>query len=113
MRFRKLRITWSVACGVFCLLLIMLWVRSYWCEDCLLGPSFKSAHLQVCSVHGGIAYVHYDDPAPFLRWRLATFPPGKRLGISEFRWQVVRGDFGRAICFPIWFPAALSTFFAI
>ena len=29
MRFRKLRIAWSVAWGVACLLLIVLWVRSY------------------------------------------------------------------------------------
>jgi hypothetical protein len=29
MRFRKLRIAWSVLCGGACLLLIALWVRSY------------------------------------------------------------------------------------
>ena len=29
MRFRKLRIAWSVACGIACVLLIVLWVRSY------------------------------------------------------------------------------------
>ena len=30
MRFRKLRIAWSVAWGVWRVLLIVLWVRSYW-----------------------------------------------------------------------------------
>jgi hypothetical protein len=30
MGYRKLRIAWSVACGIVCLLLILLWVRSYW-----------------------------------------------------------------------------------
>jgi hypothetical protein len=29
MRFRKLRIAWSVAWGIGCVLLIVLWVRSY------------------------------------------------------------------------------------
>jgi hypothetical protein len=29
MRFRKLRIAISAVCGVLCLLLIVLWVRSY------------------------------------------------------------------------------------
>jgi hypothetical protein len=29
MRFRKLRIAWSVTCGVVAVLLIVLWVRSY------------------------------------------------------------------------------------
>src|SRR5262245_30694970 len=30
MRFRKLRIAWSVLWGVAAVLLIVLWVRSYW-----------------------------------------------------------------------------------
>jgi hypothetical protein len=33
MRFRKLRIAWSVGCAIACLLLIVLWVRSYWWTD--------------------------------------------------------------------------------
>jgi hypothetical protein len=36
MKFRKLRIAWSVACGILCLLLIVLWVRSYWSSDLYL-----------------------------------------------------------------------------
>src|SRR4026208_580489 len=37
MRFRKLRITWSVVCGIACLLLIGLWVRSYtWADDLII-----------------------------------------------------------------------------
>jgi|SRR3954451_12709460 hypothetical protein len=41
MKFRKLRIAWSVFCGLPCVLLIALWVRSYWCKDTLeySGPS--------------------------------------------------------------------------
>jgi hypothetical protein len=30
MRYRKLRIAWSVGWGTACVLLIVLWVRSYW-----------------------------------------------------------------------------------
>src|SRR6476620_7609681 len=33
MRFRKLRIAWSVMCGIACVLLIVLWVRSYWWSE--------------------------------------------------------------------------------
>jgi hypothetical protein len=36
MRFRKLRIAWSVVCGIACVLLIVLWVRSYWWYDMLV-----------------------------------------------------------------------------
>src|SRR5688572_16156142 len=30
---RKLRITFSVLCGIVCLMLIVLWLRSYWWWD--------------------------------------------------------------------------------
>jgi hypothetical protein len=36
MRFRKLRIAWSVAWGVIAVLLIVLWVRSYWWYDLIM-----------------------------------------------------------------------------
>jgi hypothetical protein len=35
MRFRKLRIAWSVGCAIAAVLLIVLWVRSYWWYDLL------------------------------------------------------------------------------
>src|SRR5918995_3829478 len=33
MKYGKLRIAWSVGWGLLCLLLIVLWVRSYWWND--------------------------------------------------------------------------------
>jgi hypothetical protein len=33
MKYRKLRIAWSVAWGVVAVLLVVLWVRSYWIQD--------------------------------------------------------------------------------
>jgi hypothetical protein len=38
MRFRKLRIAWSVAWGVVAVLLVVLWVRSYWRCDVVNLP---------------------------------------------------------------------------
>ena len=35
MRFRKLRIAWSVFWGLAAVLLIVLWVRSYFCNECI------------------------------------------------------------------------------
>src|SRR5688572_16841861 len=46
MNYRKLRIAWSVWCGVVCLLLIMLWVRSYSWADVYLSPNRPFASSQ-------------------------------------------------------------------
>jgi hypothetical protein len=35
MKYGKLRIAWSVGWGIVCLLLIVLWVRSYWWTDAI------------------------------------------------------------------------------
>jgi hypothetical protein len=48
MKYRKLRIAWSVGWGVLCLLLILLWVRSYFGRtsyQILLTPNYR------CYVH--------------------------------------------------------------
>jgi hypothetical protein len=54
MRFRKLRIAWSVVWGMAALLLIVMWVRSYWRLD-----SFQ------CRVHGRY-YVAVMSTQPIL-----------------------------------------------
>ena len=33
MKFRKLRIAFSATCLIACVLLIVLWVRSFFCEN--------------------------------------------------------------------------------
>src|SRR4051812_42476544 len=43
MRFRKLRIAWSVFWGLAAVLLIVLWVRSYRLNDNLMFATNKSA----------------------------------------------------------------------
>src|SRR5689334_2853665 len=36
MRYRKLRIAWSVVWGLLALAVFVLWVRSYWWQDCVM-----------------------------------------------------------------------------
>src|SRR3954454_5337951 len=43
-KFRKLRIAWSVFWGLACVLLIVLWVRSYWYWDQLYTPICTAAY---------------------------------------------------------------------
>jgi hypothetical protein len=54
MRFRKLRIAFSVTCAIACVLLIALWVRSYWTVDSVDWQRSGWRHdLRINSVHGG------------------------------------------------------------
>src|SRR4051794_2870734 len=49
MRFRKLRIAWSMFWGLACVLLIVLWVRSYWWNERILvglcNRAFQASHV--------------------------------------------------------------------
>jgi hypothetical protein len=47
MEYRKLRVAWSVTCGVMAVLLCVLWVRSYWWEDAfetMTGVRVRQVH---------------------------------------------------------------------
>jgi hypothetical protein len=55
MKYRKLRIAWSVSWGIVALLLCVLWVRSYWWFDNLNLSRAESKVIQ--SFRGGIALV--------------------------------------------------------
>src|SRR3954469_10763909 len=54
MRFRKPRIAWSVFWGVACVLLVVLWVRSYQQLDEARVPFSSSSQLVVQSFGGTI-----------------------------------------------------------
>jgi hypothetical protein len=60
MRFRKLRIAWSVVFGIACVLLMVLWARSYWwsdrCDGSLLNHGFK-----IDSREGNLTAIVYDQ----------------------------------------------------
>ena len=63
MKHRKLRIAWSVICGTVAVLLVALWVRSYWWQDTLHvnyagrdTPNYSGTKsLNVTSAQGHIA----------------------------------------------------------
>jgi hypothetical protein len=50
MRFRNLRIAWSVVCGLACVLLIVLWVRSNNWIDQITLPVTQSRYIGFGSV---------------------------------------------------------------
>jgi type II secretory pathway pseudopilin PulG len=66
MKFRKLRIAWSVFWGLACVLLIVLWVRSYWFEDLIFRgeqlPRFTGTKIDLIDSESGTIWI----------WRLRT-----------------------------------------
>ena len=57
-----LRIAWSAVCGIFCLLLIVLWVRSYWWFDIIYYRPTAST-LYRAQIEDGV--VRFQDCSPF------------------------------------------------
>jgi hypothetical protein len=57
MRFRKLRNAWSVGCAIACVLLIVLWVRSYWRSYDAFGPMSKSRAVVLSSHQGRLSVI--------------------------------------------------------
>jgi hypothetical protein len=61
MRIRKLRIAWSVACVIACVLLIALWVRSYsWVDE--LEGSIVGRGVAALSAQGKFRLDLYSPP---------------------------------------------------
>jgi hypothetical protein len=67
MRFRKLRIAWSVAWGVVAVLICLLWVRSYSHGEGLLMPLHSGTRLG--SFRGRLG-LDPDDRATHWEWRI-------------------------------------------
>ena len=108
MRFRKLRIAWSVTCGITCVLLIALWARSYWWVD-----GVDVSRYEIDSFCGEILIMNYDpaisqgDP-----WSYAATETSV-LKLDGGNWGTIFGfkrtdtPAGKSILFPHWFPIFL------
>jgi hypothetical protein len=77
MRFRKLRIAWSVCWGILAVLLVALWVRSYWWGDTIALPYVNTTHIPATSYEG---WVTLQSSRPYNRlsaWQI------KHISIDE------------------------------
>src|SRR6476659_6230618 len=74
MKYRKLRIAWSVVWGILCLLMITLWVRSYWQIEHILWNSPTSC-VATSIYPGEVAVEHANDAALMpMGWSHGVFP---------------------------------------
>jgi hypothetical protein len=111
---RGLRIAWSVAWGILCVLLVMLCVRSYWRLQILEKRSGSQA-VQISSVIGRIAVAHLDPRITLGRSYLsvaagdaADWRKGRVLGFAYHDDGLVR-----AFIAPHWLPALLAAALAV
>jgi hypothetical protein len=70
MGYRKLRIAWSVVWGGLALLLIVLWVRSYWNYYAIAYIDSQSGAVGVFFYRGsiGLELNYVSAPPPFAQW---------------------------------------------
>jgi hypothetical protein len=97
MKFRKLRVAWAIACGIACVLLLYLWIRSYWRWDELIvriptsnKMSVLTNHIEAISLKGRIrihVFTAYGNSSylEFTSFRVTNFPaiPNWSLGIER------------------------------
>ena len=115
MRSRKLRIAWSVAWGAAAVLLIALWVRSYFCGDDLVVTITKLKQLELQSVNGVcIGFIAYAPSRPitsFVRYQQGA---PESFANAILRHEVLGGDLALDIVWAAhWLVAAVFVFVGV
>jgi hypothetical protein len=109
MRFRKLRIAWSVGWGIVAVLLCVLWVRSYSHGEGLLMPLNKGTRL---ASHRGRLDLEPDDRATQWEWRIEYANADLDPNYDWDRWErnTPHWIIGQNIwvLVPHWFPLIVS-----
>jgi hypothetical protein len=116
MRFRKLRIAWSVGWGAVAFLLVAYWLRSYWYSDTVIWFNPSSYDCRLTAFSG---YVEFQDHLEYgsrtgskhLMWRLAERPNQAPATLALFTTKVGFVPGGHGFVFPLWIlltlPAAV------
>ena len=61
MKYRKLRIAWSVTWGVMAVLLCVLWIRSYWWYERIVFGLGNNNGFHASHVVGQLRFIAFDD----------------------------------------------------
>jgi hypothetical protein len=104
MRFRKLRIAWSVGCGIACVLLIVLWVRSYE-SGIVLNERITKTHALSLVSQRGFCGALLLDPTVYAspKWGLSTGSP-QRWGSPSWDFAIhSKSDRYVQVMVPWWF----------
>ena len=91
LKFRKLRIAWSVCCGLVCVLLIVLWVRSYWCVEIYSGQISANRFVGIGILPGAIGGsiddggISYRETLPTDKWLESTERTLSQVAVNQKR----------------------------
>jgi hypothetical protein len=114
MKFRKLRIAFSAACGVLCLLLIALWLRSYRWNDQFSIHLSDSRVIGPNSFSGRLSFGICTSPDAKFMWPagLNSEPIINQPPVPNFSFGRMTGTPPRTVDFvwvPYWFLLLLAT----
>jgi hypothetical protein len=110
-RFRKLRITWTVAWVSACIPLLVLWALSYWEINYWDIQLDKSGGINVWVVMGRICAEPNIGPQRWDTDRVGLGREGSEYWNEYPRWEFGNNDRDRWIV-PAWFPVMLASAFA-
>jgi hypothetical protein len=114
MRFRKLRIAWSVGCGMACVLLIVLWVRSFCYCDHVMIPTSHTHSISGWSARGQVFCVYFPSASEFLWTSVAAdrnveHDRGSVVSfLGDWCFNVFSNYGSTGLTMPYWFPVLMT-----
>jgi hypothetical protein len=116
MRYRKLRIAWSVVWGIATVLVVVLWVRSYFrFEGATHGRAADNTGLFIVSTSGKLVYQRVTVPVVLQHsWFFDSIPADEQrligqnlLNSTSFGFLFISSRTGYVYIVPYWFMALL------
>ena len=119
---RYLRIAFSVTCLIACVLLVVLWVRSYWVQYRIICPAAGQGVIEVDSA-AGVVWVQESDLLSAIKWNQSLYQfkldntylafvndlrQKTCMGFARFDENLGLGAMVRPTVFPHWFLVLLS-----
>jgi hypothetical protein len=93
-----------------CVLLMAMWVRSYWRHDQLICPWPNSRTLRVWSTPGHLTFLTHPKAG---QWKLETTRVGKRFENQEGKIGWNSNAFNTIAYCPYWFPVPIPALLAV
>ena len=108
MRFRKLRIAWSVGWGIMAVLLLALWVRGYWWLNQAQYKISNTESFVVLSAGGTVSAARMQSRFPIVSsFYSAAITSEEIESYQRVRWQFTISRSLKEIRVPTWFAAVV------